>query len=93
MGVGLSSHQRHTSLSLAGLSMLVFFRSRLRHSHACYYFLLYQTVETKLIETPVQHLMDIDGDTCHHVKNAAQKVSASFEKIPEKARNRYMRKE
>ena len=40
-------------------------------------------VETRIRESHAHHLLDIDGDTCHHVHNAAKRLSQAFERKPE----------
>ena len=39
-------------------------------------------VETRLREN-APRLLDIDGDSCHHIHNAAKKISETFDKMPE----------
>ena len=39
-------------------------------------------VETRLREK-APHLLDIDGDCCHHIHNAGKKISEAFEKLAE----------
>ena len=35
-------------------------------------------LEVRLCKNQVPHLLDIDGDTCHHAHNAAKKFSSKF---------------
>ena len=35
-------------------------------------------LETRIREQKASHLLDVDGDSCHHIHNAAKKFSAAF---------------